>query len=313
MVGNNHIKKALIPVAGLGTRMLPATKAVPKELLPILDKPLIQHIVEEAVLAGISEIIFITRSGKEAIENHFDSNFELETILTKTKKSNLLKKFPKSILKKVSFSSIRQEKPIGLGHAILSAKHTLDKNESFAILLPDEFLLSLNKESDFSEMVKNFENTGRGQILVEKVRKNIISDYGVVNINKRNFFKSRSHKILDLVEKPSISKTPSNFRIVGRYIVPYEILKSLESTKPDRNKEIQLTDAIKMQVKSGTHEFEAFLSNSKIFDCGSIKGFLGANVLAASKDKVLKKYLKDLIIHSPGGGIGRHKGLKIPR
>ena len=122
-------------------------------------------------------------------------------------------------------------------------------------------------------MVKNFENTGRGQILVEKVRKNIISDYGVVNINKRNFFKSRSHKILDLVEKPSISKTPSNFRIVGRYIVPYEILKSLESTKPDRNKEIQLTDAIKMQVKSGTHEFEAFLSNSKIFDCGSIKDF----------------------------------------
>ena len=307
------VNKALIPVAGLGTRMLPATKAVPKELLPILDKPLIQYVVEEASYAGIDEIIFITRSGKEAIENHFDSNFELESILTKTNKKDILKKFPKNKLNKISFSSIRQEEPLGLGHAILTAKHTLRKNESFAILLPDEFLLNDNKENDLSRMIKNFKNSGKGQILVEKSKKRDISNYGVVNLENKKLTNFKSQKIIDLIEKPLSSKIPSTYRIIGRYILPYDIIKNLESTVPDKNNEIQLTDAINSLIKSGAQELEAVLSNSNVFDCGSIKGFLGANMLLASKDKELKNYIKSFVFKSPGGGIGRHKGLKIPR
>ena len=173
MEENKQIRKGVIPVAGLGTRMLPATKAVPKELLPILDKPLIQHIIEEAVSCGIQEIILITRSGKEAIENHLDGNFELESLLKKNNKKEILKKFPNSILKNISILSIRQENPLGLGHAILCAKPALKKDEPFAVFLPDEFLLPFGKERDIQRMVKNFQHSGNGQLLVEKSKKKI--------------------------------------------------------------------------------------------------------------------------------------------
>ena len=175
------VKKAVIPVAGFGTRMLPATKAVPKELLPILDKPLIQHVLEEASSGGIEEIILITRSGKEAIENHLDNNFELENLLRKSKKDSILKKFPKFSLKNLSVLSIRQEKPLGLGHAIFLAKRALRNDEPFAVFLPDEFLISLSRKTDFQEMVDNFETSGRGQVLVEKIDKKHAVNYGMVD------------------------------------------------------------------------------------------------------------------------------------
>tara|TARA_B100000212_G_scaffold161785_1_gene121649 strand:- start:8559 stop:9449 length:891 start_codon:yes stop_codon:yes gene_type:complete len=295
MEESRKIRKAIIPVAGLGTRMLPATKAVPKELLPILDKPLIQHIIEEAVSAGIEEIILITRSGKEAIENHLDANFELELLLKKSNKKGIISKFPQRILKDISILSIRQENPLGLGHAIFCAKPALEKGEPFAVFLPDEFLLSLEKEIDFYKMMKNYSLTGNGQILVEKISKKDVSDYGIVDLLDNKLSKGKTKIIKDFIEKPSINSAPSNLRIVGRYILPYEIIDILKGLKPGKNKEIQLTDALKKLLKLRKIKFEAVLSNSRIFDCGSLKGFLGANIASASKDKNMRRYLKEIL------------------
>jgi len=290
------VKKAVIPVAGFGTRMLPATKAVPKELLPILDKPLIQHILEEAASGGIEEIILITRSGKEAIENHLDNNFELENLLKKSKKDGILKKFPKFSLKNLSVLSIRQEKPLGLGHAIFLAKPALRKDEPFAVFLPDEFLISSSGKTDFQEMVDNFKISGRGQVLVEKIDKKNAVNYGIVDLNKKRFKSDTPVQISNVIEKPSFKKAPSNFRIVGRYIFPYRIMNYLEKIKPGRNNELQLTDALSYFIKMDEIKMDAVLSNSKIFDCGTLKGFIGANVSLASKDKLLKKYMEEIII-----------------
>ena len=289
------VKKAIIPVAGYGTRMLPATKAVPKELLPILDIPLIQKIIEEAVEGGIEEIILITRSGKEAIENHLDNNFELETLLKKTNKHKTLKKFPRFLLKNINFLSIRQESPRGLGHAIFSALPALEEGEPFAVFLPDEFLLPKGKDIDFKKMMANYFNSGNGQLLVEKIPKKNITNYGVVDIRNSSISVIKNKEVIDVVEKPSLKQAPSNLRIVGRYILPYEIMKFLSKLKPGKNKEIQLTDAIKKLLLTKDFKLEANLSNSSIFDCGSLKGFLGANIAMAAQDRKMKKYLKEIL------------------
>ena len=294
MEESKKVKKAIIPVAGYGTRMLPATKAVAKELLPILDIPLIQRIIEEAAEGGIEEIILITRSGKEAIENHLDNNFELETLLKKTNKHKTLKKFPKYLLKNINFLSIRQESPKGLGHAIYSALTALEEGEPFAVFLPDEFLLPKGKDIDFKKMMDNYLTSGNGQLLVEKVSKKIISNYGAVDINKAPISIINCKEVKNVIEKPEFNEVPSNLRIVGRYILPYEIMNLLSNLKPGKNKEIQLTDAIKKLLKKG-YMLEANLSNSRIFDCGSLEGFLGANIAVASQDKKMKKYLKEIL------------------
>jgi len=295
MEESKKVKKAIIPVAGFGTRMLPATKAVAKELLPILDKPLIQKIIEEAAEGGIEEIILITRSGKEAIENHLDNNFELETLLKKTNKHKTLKKFPKYLLKNINILSIRQESPRGLGDAIFSALPALEEGEPFAVFLPDEFLLPKGKDLDFKKMMDNYFNSGNGQLLVEKVPKRNITDYGVVDIKNSSISIIKNKEVIDVVEKPSFNQAPSNLRIVGRYILPYEIMNFLSKLKPGKNKEIQLTDAIKKLLRTKDFKLEANLSNSSIFDCGSLKGFLGANIAVASQDRKMKKYLKEIL------------------
>ena len=295
MEGLRKVKKAIIPVAGFGTRMLPATKAVAKELLPILDKPIIQIIIEEAASCGIEDVILITRSGKEAIENHLDINFELEILLKKEKKQEALKKFPQNLLKNINFLSIRQENPKGLGHAIYSALPALEKNEPFAVFLPDEFLLSSKKEKDFQNMMSNYLKSGNGQLLVEKVNKEKLSDYGIVDLNKTKITKTSGVDVKNVVEKPSSKNSPSNYRIVGRYILPYEIMEIISKLKPGKNGEIQLTDAIQNLLESKKYKLEANLSSSKIFDCGSLKGFLGANIASAAKDKEMKKYLKEIL------------------
>ncbi len=287
----SRIKRAIIPVAGLGTRMLPATKAVPKEMLPIFDKPLIQHVVEEAANAGINEIILVTRSGKEAIENHFDSNYELESLLSSKGKKRYLKSFPKLILKNISLISVRQDKPLGLGHAILCAKKILDYGESFCVILPDEFLVSNQKINDLELMIENFHETSHGQILVEKVKRQLVTNYGIVDINTKLLLKNKSELINGMIEKPSIQKAPSNYRVIGRYILPYEILKILDKEKPAKDGEIQLTDALQKCINQKKYFFDAYQSNSTVYDCGSIKGFLGANIALASKDKEIKQYL----------------------
>ena len=283
------VTRAVIPVAGLGTRMLPATKAIPKELLPIIDKPIIQHVVEEAIFAGINEIIFITRSGKEAIENHFDFNYELEHRLKSKKEKNILKSLKAVIPKNVKISSIRQDDVFGLGHAISCAEHLL-KKEPFAVLLPDEYLLPKKNFHDLQRMVKDFNSSSSGQILLEKIGPSEVSNFGIVNMKNKSKLYNNKIDITDLKEKPKKSSNKINYRIVGRYILPYEIINILKNEKVSILKEIQLTDALDTFIKSNG-KLEGLITCSKIFDCGSKKGFIGANIASALGDKEMKNYI----------------------
>jgi UTP--glucose-1-phosphate uridylyltransferase len=292
-MAETKISKAIIPVAGLGTRMLPATKAIPKELLPILNKPIIQYVVEEAILAGIKEIIFITRSGKQAIENHFDYNYELEHRLKSKKEKRMLNSLKGVIPSDVKISSIRQEDALGLGHAISCAEHLL-RDEPFAVLLPDEYLLPDKDFLDLREMVKNFNTQGIGQILLEKIGSKEVSNFGIVNMKKKSKELNERIQINDLVEKPKKSKNKINYRIVGRYILTPEVIKILKKEKPRVGKEIELTKALQNFIEDNGR-LDGFITNSKIFDCGSKKGFIGANIASAMKDKEMKKYVLKIL------------------
>lgn len=287
------VTRAVIPVAGLGTRMLPATKAIPKELLPIVDKPIIQYVVEEALFAGINEIIFITRSGKEAIENHFDFNYELEHRLKSKKEKKILKSLKGVIPKQLKISSIRQEDALGLGHAISCAEHLL-KKEPFAVLLPDEYLLPDKKFNDLKRLVKDFNSSGFGQILLEKIGHNEVSNFGIVNMKNKTEPLDKKISITDLIEKPKKSLNKINYRIVGRYVLPYEIISILKKAKKVSSKEIQLTDALQAFVKN-KGRLEGLITNSKIFDCGSKKGFIGANIASVIGDREMKKYIFEIL------------------
>ena len=291
----SRVKKVIIPVAGLGSRMLPATKAIPKELLPIFDKPLIQYVVEEAMDAGIEEIILVTRSGKEAIENHFDKNYELEKALKLSNDNKSLKEIKSLLNKNLKISSVRQESPLGLGHAILTAKPHIN-NEPFAVMLPDELLIKTQKKSDFKILIDNFDKSGNSQILVEKILKKDVSTYGIVEFNKTNSSMD-SINVSNLLEKPNPSITSSRYRIIGRYVLPYEVLENLQTQKPGRNKEIQLTDAINKMLNDKISKIDAVISSSKVYDCGSKKGFIGANLEVAMKQSRIKKYLKGIIMN----------------
>jgi UTP--glucose-1-phosphate uridylyltransferase len=292
-MAETKISKAIIPVAGLGTRMLPATKAIPKELLPILNKPIIQYVVEEAISAGIKEIIFITRSGKQAIENHFDYNYELEHRLKNKKEKRMLNSLKGVIPSDVKISSIRQEDALGLGHAISCAEHLL-REEPFAVLLPDEYLLPDKDFLDLREMVKNFNTHGKGQILVEKVGPKEVSNFGIVNMKKKSKELNQKIQINDLIEKPKKSRNKINYRIVGRYILTSEVIKILKKKKPRLGKEIELTEALQDFIKN-KGRLDGFITNSKIFDCGSKKGFIGANIASAIQDKEMKKYILKIL------------------
>ena len=291
----NKIRKAVIPVAGLGTRMLPATKAIPKELLPVYDRPIIEHVVKEAIAGGITEIILVTRSGKEAIENHFDAHYELESRLEKKGNKTILGKVKNIIPKGVNVISIRQHDALGLGHAVLCAKHLLN-NEPFAVLLPDVLVLdspSVDKNHSFSAMLKAWEETGIRQIMVEKVEGNAVENYGIADLSGIPAKPFESIKIAGLVEKPSVKKAPSNLAVLGRYILPPQVLQLLEKTTAGVGDEIQLTDALHELLK--LDGLNAFLTDAETFDCGNKEGFLGANLAVGMRDASTKKYLLDLI------------------
>lgn len=292
---NNKVIKAVIPVAGLGTRMLPATKAIPKELLPIFDRPLIQHVVEEAIDAGIREIILVTRSGKESIENHFDANYELEHRLENAGSKKILGEIKNVLSKEIKISSIRQSSVLGLGHAILCAKHVVNK-EPFAVLLPDEILISENGNNSLRAMMDAWKIRTKGQVMVQKIKKKDSSEYGIVDLNNKRIMPGESKQISRLIEKPNFNNSPSNLRVVGRYILPPSIMDFLEKTKPGRDGEVQLTDALDQFIHSESGFLEAHLSDAEIYDCGSKRGFLGANIALASKDKKLKNYLKGILL-----------------
>ena len=290
----SKVKKAIIPVAGLGTRMLPATKAIPKELLPVYDRPIIEHVVCEALKGGLSEIIFVTRSGKEAIENHFDVNYELEHRLEGTGKKKILGSVKNIIPESVKVSSVRQNKPLGLGHAILCAKHLIGQ-EPVAVLLPDVLILDqINKDLNYSftKLMDAWNCTGLGQIMVEAVDPVKIENYGVVSVKDYPIKKFVSSKIDGLIEKPSRNNAPSNLAVIGRYILPNEIFDVLESTPKGVGEEIQLTDALdKLARTTGLNMME---TDADIFDCGNKRGFLGANLAMAYRDKNMSQYISKI-------------------
>jgi len=298
-----EVRKAVIPVAGLGTRMLPATKAIPKELLPVYDRPIIEHVVKEAIAAGITEIIFVTRSGKEAIENHFDAHYELEHRLEKKGKEIILGTVKNIIPEGVKLTSIRQNDALGLGHAVLCAKHLLN-NEPFAVLLPDVLVLdqiSSGMNHSFSALLKAWDATGIGQIMVERVAESAVENYGVVDIGGHVAKPFSSIKINKLVEKPSCKDAPSDLAVLGRYILPSTVLDLLENTQVGVGGEIQLTDALDALLE--IDNLNAFLTDASTFDCGNKQGFLGANLALGMRDSHTKEYLIDLIRENSWTGI----------
>jgi len=276
--GMSKITKAVIPVAGLGTRMLPATKAIPKEMLPIVDKPLIQYIVGECVASGISEIILVTHSSKNAIENHFDKSYELESTLEKRVKRQLLDEIQAICPKGVTIMHVRQGEAKGLGHAVLKAR-PLVGNEPFVVVLPDVLIddAACDLQTEYlSAMVKRYETTGASQIMVEPVPENLVSNYGIADCGGEKLTSGKSAKMTQVIEKPSADEAPSNLAVVGRYVLTEKIWELLDFTSPGAGGEIQLTDAIASLMKLET--VEAFHMSGKSHDCGSKLGYMQAFV-----------------------------------
>ncbi|ENX61605.1 MULTISPECIES: UTP--glucose-1-phosphate uridylyltransferase GalU [Acinetobacter] len=266
------IKKAILPVAGLGTRFLPASKSIPKEMVTVVDRPAIEYVVREAVDAGIEQIILVTHSSKASIENYFDRNFELETTLEQKKKFDLLKEITDILPKHVSVVSVRQPQPLGLGHAVLCAKDIVG-NEAFAVLLPDVLVKNQVSENDLSLMIQRFETSQAAQIMVEAVPDHLVDQYGIVDVAVSPN-EGESVVMQGIVEKPAVGTAPSNLSVVGRYILPAQIMALLENTPRGAGNEIQLTDAIAALQQA--EAVEAYRMKGQTFDCGSKLGYLKA-------------------------------------
>ena len=288
------ISKVVIPVAGLGTRMLPATKAIPKEMLPVLNKPIIQYIVEEAVYAGFKEIILVTHSSKYSIENHFDKSFELEATLEKRVKRGMLKEIRAVSNLNISMQSIRQGEAKGLGHAILCAKRLIEK-EPFAVILPDMLISKDNGNAGDSlkKMKRNFEINETSSVLLNKAKKADISKYGIAKIRKNSKFPGLGF-VEKIIEKPSIEKAPSNLYAAGRYIFTNDFFEYLSKVKPDKSNEIQLTDSIDLFIRDN-NKVSAFPLDGKIFDCGDNIQLILANLEFAMKDPIMKSRIKNYL------------------
>ncbi|MFC3153448.1 UTP--glucose-1-phosphate uridylyltransferase GalU [Litoribrevibacter euphylliae] len=270
--------KAVIPVAGLGTRMLPATKAIPKEMLPVVDKPLIQYVVQEAVAAGIHEIVLVTHSSKNSIEDHFDTSFELETQLERRVKRQLLEEVRGICPEHVTIISVRQHEAKGLGHAIMCAQSVLG-DDDVVILLPDVLIdnaASDLKQDNLAAMIKRFKETRSSQIMVEEVPQELVHKYGVVNIDGAELNAGESQPMHSIVEKPKVEDAPSNKAVVGRYVLSKFIWPLLRKTPIGAGDEIQLTDAIAMLMDIET--VEAYQIKGKSHDCGSKIGYMKANI-----------------------------------
>lgn len=283
-MSKKKIVKAVFPVAGLGTRFLPATKANPKEMLPVVDKPLIQYAVEEAVSAGIKELIFVTNSSKRAIEDHFDSNFELESVLAASGKDQLLTVVRNILPEGVGCAYVRQNSPKGLGHAVLCAKHLI-MNEPFAVLLADD-LIDAEKPT-LLQMVEQFNETQASIIAVQQIQPEETKKYGVIACDHGNELLTKMHGI---VEKPESSVAPSALGVVGRYILSPRIFRLLEQTNKGSGGEIQLTDAIaKLLIEEAVY---AYQFSGKRYDCGSKLGYLEATIAFALKHPELSADFK---------------------
>ena len=281
------IKTAVLPVAGFGTRFLPASKAIPKEMLPIIDKPLIQYAVEEAINIGVDEIIFITNPEKYSIKKHFDKNINFEDRLKISGKHDIIKRLNPEIFSGIKFHYIDQKDQNGLGHAILQAEEVVGDN-SFAVLLPDDLFFS--KEPCLHQLLNTYQETNSSVIAVNKVSKEDVNKYGVISPGE---ITNKPIKIEDIVEKPSIDDAPSDIAVCGRYIFKPTIFKFLKTTKFDKYGEIQLTDAIKALLKE--EEVYARMYEGEKYDCGSKKGFVHATIALALKDKSISKDIEKII------------------
>ena len=266
------IKKAILPVAGLGTRFLPASKSIPKEMVTVVDRPAIEYVVKEAIAAGIEQIILVTHSSKASIENYFDRNFELETSLEQKKKFDLLKEITEILPAHVTVVSVRQAQPLGLGHAVLCAKDLVG-DDAFAVLLPDVLVKDTNEKNDLSLMIQRFQQTQNAQIMVEAVPKHLVDQYGIVDVATLPA-EGESVTMQGIVEKPDIADAPSNLSVVGRYILPAKIMQLLQQTPKGAGNEIQLTDAI--ALLQHTEQVEAYRMKGQTFDCGNKLGYLKA-------------------------------------
>lgn len=287
--------KAVIPVAGLGTRMLPATKAIPKEMLPIVDKPLIQYIVQEAALAGIDEIVLVTHSSKNSIENHFDTSFELETTLEKRLERRLQEEVRSITPPGVKIMHIRQGEAKGLGHAILCAQPCIG-NEPFAILLPDVLInqYQCNLTSDnLAHMMNRFEQTGVSQVMLETIPDAEVSNYGIADCGLQHLKPGKIFEILNLIEKPDIKLAPSNLSVTGRYILSHSIWPLLKKAIYGKYSEIELTDVLAQLIK---HEkVEGYHIIGQSHDCGNKSGYIEAIITYASYQKELRKVIGNVI------------------
>ena len=281
------IKKAIFPVGGLGTRFLPATKSMPKEMLPVVDKPIIQYAVEEAANAGIEQFIFVTSRGKSSIENHFDHSFELENNLLLKGKKETLKTAQEMLKIPGSFAYVRQQEPAGLGHAVWCARHLVG-NEPVAVILADDLIKGSNT---IKEMISNY--SSGNMLAIMDVNTQDVSSYGIISPGKT--LENNVTEILDLIEKPSIDKAPSNMAVVGRYIIEPSVFKELEKQNRGTSNEIQLTDAIANRIGK-SHCYGYKFTNDR-FDCGSKLGFIQANIkISIERDELsekLKSWLKD--------------------
>ncbi|CAG67077.1 UTP-glucose-1-phosphate uridylyltransferase [Acinetobacter baylyi ADP1] len=266
------IKKAILPVAGLGTRFLPASKSIPKEMVTVVDRPAIEYVVREAVEAGITQIILVTHSSKASIENYFDRNFELETTLEQKKKHDLLAEISNIVPAGVTIVSVRQPQPLGLGHAVLCAKDVVG-DDDFAVLLPDVLVKAKQATHDLTQMIARFDAAQAAQIMVEAVPDHLVDQYGIVDVAQIPA-EGQSEVMKGIVEKPKQDQAPSNLSVVGRYILPAKIMQLLEQTPKGAGNEIQLTDAIALLQK--TNVVEAYRMQGQTFDCGSKLGYLKA-------------------------------------
>lgn len=275
------IKKAVLPVAGLGTRCLPASKAIPKEMITIVDKPVIQYVVEEAVAAGIKEIVLVTHSSKSAIENHFDKNFELEAMLEAKGKDELLAEVRNIVPEDVSIIAVRQPVALGLGHAVLCAQSVIG-DDPFAVLLPDVLVDAGElSQNDLAGMIEAYDKSGQAQIMVENVPQEMTHKYGIVALEGEAPTPGDSASLTGMVEKPKVEEAPSSLAVIGRYLLPAAIFPLLAETQPGAGNEIQLTDALEtLRQQQGA---EAYRMRGNTYDCGHQLGYLEATLALAKR------------------------------
>jgi len=293
---NQKIKKAIIPAAGLGTRFFPATKTIPKEMLPIVDKPTILYVIEEAMQAGIEDILIVAGRGKHSIEDFFDISYEVESKLVNEGKEDLLRSI-NQIRENINIISIRQKSALGLGHAVYCAKSVIG-NEAFAVLLGDEITIPTNKENNvIGFLLKQSIETGASSVWVLPVAPSDTPKYGIVDVGADNKDLTLGKRVLRVVEKPAAALAPSTWALPGRYVFKAEIFELLKNTKPDKNGEVQLSDAMNELAKSGV--LNAYSFATRRYDAGDKLGFLIANIeLALEREELgaeLLRYLRQKI------------------